>query len=194
MQDEHYLLQTTRLKDGGEQGSCSARYFILCINPRRTISFMHKKILHHVTLMCSDLQATTAFYHRELGLEPINKGELDYPGCFLQINAEQELHLAEMKDRPPSFRGHFCLQVQDFNRLFWRMDKLGILETSTWGKIRELPNGSIQFYVRDPANNLVEITSFPEARLSIDSLIFSHSLWGGTPYKSGLGDGRKYVP
>jgi len=150
--------------------------------------------LHHVTLMCDDLQSTAAFYHRELGLQPLDKGMLDYPGCFLRINADQELHLAEMEDGSPSFRGHFCLQVKNFNRIFWRMHALDILETSAWGKIRELPNGVIQFYVRDPAQNLVELTSFPEDREAIDPSIFAHPFWGGTPYQSGLGDGRKYVP
>lgn len=150
--------------------------------------------LHHVTLMCSDLQATAAFYHRELGLEPIDKGALDYPGCFLSINASQELHLAEMEDNTPSFRGHFCVQVKNFNQLFWRMEALGILEVTPWGKVRELPNGSIQFYVRDPARNLVELTSFPGDRAGIDPAIFKHTLWGGTPYVSGRNDGRKYDP
>lgn len=164
------------------------------VHPLNNCAFMPLNRLHHVTLMCTDLQETAAFYHQELGLEPIDKGALDYPGCFFKINADQELHLAEMEDEDPSFRGHFCLQINDFNRLFWRMEALGILEVSAWGKIRELPNGSIQFYVRDPAHNLVELTSFPTERDSIDPAIFSHHHWGGQPYKSGLGDGRKYNP
>lgn len=155
---------------------------------------MPATFLHHVTLMCSDLQATAAFYHRELGLEIIDKGPLDYPATFFRLNDKQELHLAEMADENPSFRGHFCLQVRDFNRLFWRMEELGLLETSAWGKIRELPNGVIQFYVRDPANNLVELTSFAQDRALIDPAIFEHPAWGGTPYSSGLGDGRRYRP
>ena len=150
--------------------------------------------LHHVTLMCTDLQQTADFYHQQLGLEVLDKGPFDYPACFFKINELQELHLAEMPDENPSFRGHFCLQVANFSAVFWRMDELGILETAPWGKIRELPGCSLQCYVRDPANNLVELTSLPEERAEIDPAILTHPLWGGTPYSSGLGDGRKYLP
>ena len=150
--------------------------------------------LHHVTLLCDDLQTCAAFYHREFGLEYVPKPGLDYPAAFFRINEIQELHLAEMPDEAPSFRGHFCLRVPDFNAIFWRMDALGILTTRPWGKVRELPGGVIQCYVRDPAGNLVEITSNPEERGAIDPAILEHPAWGGEPYCSGLNDGRTYQP
>lgn len=99
-----------------------------------------------------------------------------------------------MEDHPPSFRGHFCVEVRDFNAVFARMVELDILETEAWGRIRELPGGRIQFYVRDPAGNLVEITSRPQDRPGISPAVFEHPGWGGSPYQSGLNDGRIYRP
>ena len=139
--------------------------------------------IHHVTLMVSDLAATRAFYTRELGLTERYVEGLDYPGAFLIVNDRQELHLAQLPDEAPSFRGHFCLRVSDFNAVFHRMKELGVLDTAPWGRIRELPDRSLQLYVRDPSGNLVEITSEPERREEIDPSIFSDALYGGEPYR-----------
>jgi catechol 2,3-dioxygenase-like lactoylglutathione lyase family enzyme len=149
-------------------------------------------LLHHVTLIVNDLQAAATFYHRELGLEIIDVPGLDYPAAFFRINELQELHLAEFPDVPASYRGHFCLRIDDFNAAFHRFRELGILDVGPWGKLRELPNGSLQLYVRDPAGNLVELTSRPEDRATIDPAIFAAEEWGGMPYQSGRADGRRY--
>ena len=141
--------------------------------------------IHHVTLMVDDLTAARYFYLREFGFTERRVEGLDYPGAFLRINDAQELHLAQIPDREPSFRGHFCLRVPDFSAVFHRMKALGTLATEPWGKIRELPGGSLQLYVRDPAGNLVEITSEPADRAAIDPVIFEDEYWGGTPFRLG---------
>ena len=139
--------------------------------------------IHHVTLMVNDLAAARAFYVREFGFTERKVEGLDYPGAFLIINDGQELHLAELPDGEPSFRGHFCLRVADFSAVFHRMKQLGIIDVQAWGRIRELPGGSLQLYLRDPAGNLVEITSEPEDRAGIDPAIFADELYGGGPYR-----------
>lgn len=150
--------------------------------------------LHHHTVLTNDLQSTTDFYVRELGLKVIPKSGLDYPGAFLRLNDHQELHIAELPDVPASFRGHCCLRVRNFNALYHRFAELGIIDVEAWGKLRELPGGVIQMYVRDPAGNLVEICSEPEDRAGIDPAILTGPYWGGTPFRSGLDDGRIYRP
>lgn len=139
--------------------------------------------IQHVTLIVTDLVACREFYEQELGLKARTVDNLDYPGAFLMINDRQELHLAELPDYPISFRGHFCLRVTDFSRLFWRMLHLGVLDTEPWGCIRELPNGSLQLYVRDPSNNLIELNSEPGDRNSIDERILRHPLFTDQPYR-----------
>lgn len=150
--------------------------------------------LHHVTLMVDDLQAAGDFYVKTLGLELLPAGDIDYPGAFLGINDGQQLHLAELRDQSPSFRGHFCLHVRNFNELYHHFRERDLIDTDPWGKLRELPTGSIQFYVRDPAGNLVEINSYPEDRVRIDPAVFTDSRWGGKTYTSGLDAGRTYDP
>lgn len=138
--------------------------------------------IQHVTLMVDDIHAAEDFYVGELGLEIIPKEGLDYPGLFLRMNDSQELHLAEMAD-VRSFRGHFCLRVRNFNTVFYRMRELAALDLRPWGKVRELDGGVMQFYVRDPAGNLVEICSEPEDRGEIDAGIMELPEWGGVPYR-----------
>ncbi len=141
--------------------------------------------IHHVTLMVDDLEAARRFYVDELGLSEPERKNIDYPGAFLVVNDRQQLHLAEFADRPPSFRGHFCLRVAPLLPLFHRMRELGALDISPWGRIRRLPNGSFQCYARDPAGNLVEFTSEPEE--VIDPAEFG-DLWLDSPYRSGRND------
>ncbi len=139
--------------------------------------------IHHITLMVTDLAAAREFYVGELGLTERRVEGLDYPGAFLVVNEAQELHLAQLPDEAPSFRGHFCLRVPDFSVVFHRMKELGVLDTTPWGRIRELPDRSLQLYVRDPSGNLVELTSEPEHRQAIDPSIFADALYGGEPYR-----------
>ena len=141
--------------------------------------------LHHVTLLVPDLTAAAAFYEREFGLERIPKEGLDYPGAFYHLNDHQQLHLAELPDGMPSFRGHFCLKVADFSKVFWRMRELGLLDLSPWGKVRELPDGSMQLYFRDPGGNLVEVCSEAGDRGGIDAGIFEVGEFGGGAYRYG---------
>lgn len=140
-------------------------------------------LLHHITLIVTNLAEAEAFYAEHFKLKRITVSGLDYPGAFFRLNDHQELHLAELPDKAPSFRGHFCLRVRNFNELFHRFRGLRILDTGPWGKLRELPNGSIQMYVRDPSGNLVEITSGAEDRSGIDPAVFEAQEWGGQPYR-----------
>ncbi|WP_116125738.1 VOC family protein [Lewinella sp. IMCC34183] len=139
--------------------------------------------IQHVNLIVSDLAAARDFYVREFGFSERKVEGLDYPGAFLVINEGQELHLAQLPSDAPAFRSHFCLRVADFSAVFHRMKALGVLDSEPWGRIRELPDRSLQMYVRDPSGNLVEITSEPEDRDGIDPAIFTDKAYGGEPYR-----------
>jgi lactoylglutathione lyase len=70
---------------------------------------------------------------------------------------DQQLHLFERETGPPRFH-HFALDVDDFEDAYLKAKELGLLEPETFGApVRELPDGSVQMYIRDPAGNLVEI-------------------------------------
>lgn len=125
--------------------------------------------IHHVTLVVQNLEEACAFYEAEFGLEALPAFKLDFPAQFYRINDEQQLHLTEWEDQP-SFRGHVCFQVDDFNRVFHRMKQQGRIDTSPWGKVRKLPDGAMQMFIRDPFDNLIEISCAPGTE--VDQAIF----------------------
>ncbi len=145
--------------------------------------------INHVALIVKDLEAACIFYEKELGLEPLPAFLFDYPTAFFKFNDQQQLHLTEWEDTH-SFRGHICVQVDDINTLFFRMKALGIIDIQPWGKVRRLPDGAIQMFVRDPSGNLVEFSSDPE--YPIDLKIFEDELYQEGIYVSGRNDFRGY--
>ena len=145
--------------------------------------------INHVTLIVDDLEASAKFYEYELGLEPLAAFIFDYPTAFFKINDTQQLHLSEWEDAQ-SMRGHVCLNVSDFNALFKRFKELDIIDLEAWGGIKKMPDGSMQMFVRDPANNLVELVSQPDA--DIDPAVFEDALFQKGIYVSGRNDFRGY--
>lgn len=145
--------------------------------------------INHVTLIVNNLEKAGEFYQNELGLEPLAAFKFDYPVMFFKFNDEQQLHLSEWEDTT-SFRGHICVQVDDFNKIFFRMKELQAIDVHPWGKVRQLPDGAMQMFVRDPAGNLVEISSSPGTE--VDPLIFQDELYEEGLYVSNRNDFRGY--
>jgi lactoylglutathione lyase len=145
--------------------------------------------LNHATLVVTNLEQARTFYEQELGLEPLPTFNLDFPAQFYRINDTQQLHVTEWPDQA-SFRGHVCFQVDDFNSLFYRMRELGVIDIAPWGKVRRLPDGAMQMFVRDPSGNLLEISCHPSS--VIDEAIFADDLVapGLSVYVSERNDGR----
>jgi hypothetical protein len=80
--------------------------------------------------------------------------------------------------------------MDDINETFWRMKALGIIDTSPWGKVRVLPGGNIQMFVRDPSGNLVELSNPPSFK--VDPKILEDELFQEGIYVSGRNDFRGY--
>ncbi|ARA92396.1 glyoxalase [Rhodothermaceae bacterium RA] len=116
--------------------------------------------INHVTLIVRDLDEAARFYEEAFELEPLPAFKFDYPAQFYRINDEQQLHLTEWED-VYSFRGHVCFQVDDFNAVYQRMKAMGRIDTAPWGRVRRLPDGGMQMFIRDPSGNLVEISAPP---------------------------------
>ena len=131
---------------------------------------MSVKQIHHVTMIVDNLERACDFYESVLGLEPVNMVNLDFPAQFYKVGERQQLHVTEWDD-VRSFRGHLCIQVDEFMPLFNKAKALGILDTGPWGKTRMLPDGSMQMFVRDPAGNLIEISC--KAGTPVDPSIFT---------------------
>ncbi|MDQ3534901.1 MAG: VOC family protein [Bacteroidota bacterium] len=145
--------------------------------------------INHVTLIVDNLEKAGEFYEKELGLEPLPAFNFDYPVMFFKFNDQQQLHISEWEDTT-SFRGHICVQVDDFNGLFKRVKELGIIDINPWGKVRKLPDGAMQMFIRDPSGNLVEISSQPGS--AVDPEIFEDELYEEGLYVSKRNDFRGY--
>lgn len=143
--------------------------------------------INHVTLIVKNLEEAGEFYEKDMGLEVLPAFNFDYPVLFFKFNEEQQLHLSEWEDKS-SFRGHVAIQVDDWNTMFWNFKKKGIIDIEPWGKVRRLPDGAMQMFVRDPSDNLVEITSDPSD--DIDKAIFEDELYEEGIYVSGRNDFR----
>ena len=147
--------------------------------------------INHVTLIVNNLEKAAEFYEKEFGMEPLPAFDLDFPAAFFKINDEQQLHISEWEDKQ-SFRGHLCLEVDNFNEIFFRTKELGIIDVNPWGKVRQLPDGAMQMFVRDPSGNLVEISSHPSYKNQLDPEIFEDELYKEGVYVSGRKDFRGY--
>ena len=147
------------------------------------------KKIHHVTLIVQNLEEACAFYEAEFGLEALPAFKLDFPAQFYRINDEQQLHITEWEDEP-SFRGHVCFQVEDFSSVFFRMKAQNRIDVTPWGKVRKLPDGAMQMFIRDPSGNLVEISCAPGT--DVDPSIFEDDelVQGEGIYVSNRDDGR----
>jgi catechol 2,3-dioxygenase-like lactoylglutathione lyase family enzyme len=145
--------------------------------------------INHVTLIVDQLEPAAEFYEHEMGLEVIPAFVFDYPTAFFKINDTQQLHLSEWEDAQ-SFRGHVCFKVNHFSQLFWRCKELDIIDTQPWGKVRRLPDGAMQMFIRDPSNNLVELSSSPD--YTPDPKILEDELYQDGLYVSGRDDFRGY--
>jgi catechol 2,3-dioxygenase-like lactoylglutathione lyase family enzyme len=109
-----------------------------------------------VSIHADDLETSARFYEELLGLERMPTPNLGGNILWLRLG-DQQLHLFERETGPPRFH-HFALDVDDFEAAYLKAKELGLLEANTFGAaVRELPDGAVQMYIRDPAGNLVEI-------------------------------------
>jgi len=50
------------------------------------------------------------------------------------------------------------------------MKEQGRIDTKPWGNVRKLPDGAMQMFIRDPFDNLIEISCSPDTE--VDPAIF----------------------
>jgi catechol-2,3-dioxygenase len=102
------------------------------------------------------MEESLRFYIDVFGMERLPSPDFSQHVEWLRLG-DQQLHL--FKDESPApERHHIALDVDDFEAAFLKAKELGALEERTFGaSVRELNDGAVQMYLRDPAGNLVEV-------------------------------------
>lgn len=113
--------------------------------------------LHHVSLLVADTAQSLRFYVGVLGLAPIERPDLGFPGAWLALGAQQ-LHLMELPN-PDAIQGrvahagrdrHFAVQVAALEPFVARLDAAGVVFTHS-------RSGRASIFCRDPDGNGLEL-------------------------------------
>jgi YD repeat-containing protein len=111
---------------------------------------------NHVSIHANRLDESVRFYEEVFGMEKIPTYNFAFPVQYLRLG-DLQLHIFERETPAPVYH-HIGINVDDFEETYRRSSERGILESDAFYQdIYELPDGSVQMYVRDPAGNLVEI-------------------------------------
>ena len=114
-------------------------------------------LIHHASLVISDLQKSMAFYHGVLGLQQIERPDLGFPGAWLKVG-DQQIHLLEL-DNPDPTTGrpahggrdrHVAMTVSSIAEVKEELDKNGLNYTMS-------KSGRKALFCRDPDGNAIEI-------------------------------------
>ena len=102
------------------------------------------------------MEESLRFYIDVFGMERLPSPDFSQHVEWLRLG-EQQLHLFLRETPAPEFH-HIALDVDDFEAAYLKAPELGLLDEDAFGAgVRELPDGAVQMYIRDPAGNLVEI-------------------------------------
>jgi lactoylglutathione lyase len=110
---------------------------------------------NHVSILAVDMDASLAFYTEVLGMERIPSPDFDVHVEWLRLG-DQQLHLFRRETPAPPYH-HLGIDVDDFEAAYVVAKERGLLDTAFGAPVRELNDGSVQLYLRDPAGNLVEL-------------------------------------
>jgi catechol 2,3-dioxygenase-like lactoylglutathione lyase family enzyme len=99
---------------------------------------------------------TRQFYRELLGLSeiPVPKSLQHLNLIWFQLDADTELHLFIENDIDSSSNRHFCLVVDKIQPIRTTLEEANY---DVWD-VEEIP-GRPRFFVRDPSNNIVEISA-----------------------------------
>jgi 2,4'-dihydroxyacetophenone dioxygenase len=132
----------------------------------------------HVSISATDLEESVRFYTDFFGMEEVPSPDFSGPVRWLRVG-DLQLHLFLDEDPAPE-RHHFALDVDDFEAAYRRAEELGVRDGGRYSSVRELPDGAVQMYLRDPAGNLVEV-NWPDVTTLDREVIPEIQKIGGDP-------------
>ena len=149
--------------------------------------------INHVSVNALNLRQSVDFYVELLAAEPIPTPNFGVPVQWLALGRTQ-LHLYE-KDLQPTSLHHFAVTVDDLEPPYRVAERLNAFDRQAFGNhLVELPGNVVQLYLRDPANNLVEINQYDVDRLPADLRAALRGIWDINPQDDENMRGRLFVP
>ena len=112
--------------------------------------------LTHVSIHAYDLEESLRFYTDVFGMQRVPSPDFEHPVEWLQLG-DLQLHLFLRDTAAPDFH-HIGIDVDDFEAAYKVAAERGLFDQDAWSpNVRELIDGAVQMYLRDPAGNLVEV-------------------------------------
>ncbi|WP_042805918.1 VOC family protein [Thioalkalivibrio sp. ALE19] len=118
--------------------------------------------VHHVSVVVSDPERAATFYGDLLGLAPLPRPDLGFPGRWFDLGDGRALHLLGVPNPDPVERGvaggrdrHLALVVDGLEALLGRLEAAGF-------PAQRSRSGRPAAFVRDPDGNTVEFVAAGE--------------------------------
>jgi catechol 2,3-dioxygenase-like lactoylglutathione lyase family enzyme len=110
----------------------------------------------HVSIHAYDLEESLRFYTDVFGMRRVPSPDFEHPVEWLELG-DLQLHLF-LRDTPAPDFHHIGIDVDDFEAAYKVAAERGLFDQDAWSpNVRELIDGAVQMYLRDPAGNLVEV-------------------------------------
>jgi catechol 2,3-dioxygenase-like lactoylglutathione lyase family enzyme len=116
----------------------------------------------HVSVHAYSFEESLRFYVDVFGMRHVDSPDFAFPVEWLEFG-DQQLHLF-LRDEvaAPEFH-HIGLDVDDFEAVYRVACERDLFDPAAGSpNVRELNDGAVQMYLRDPAGNLVEV-NWPDA-------------------------------
>ncbi len=115
-------------------------------------------LLHHSSLMISDLEASIKFYTEIVGLQQVERPDLGFPGAWFQLGENQQLHILLLNNIDPTTGRpehggrdrHIALTVDNFDLVLKTLENNNIFFTMS-------KSGRKALFFRDLDANAIEI-------------------------------------
>ena len=149
--------------------------------------------INHVSINALELQDSVDFYVDLLQAEPIVTPNFGLPVQWLALGRTQ-LHLFQ-KDLKPTSHHHLGITVDDLEPVYRAAERRDAFDYDAFGNhLVEVPGDVAQLYVRDPANNLIEIDHHGVDRLPDDLRAQMKGLWDFNPQTEDQMRAALFVP
>lgn len=120
--------------------------------------------MNHISFPVRDLERSLRFYREVLGLEPIPRPDLPFPGAWLARN-DIQVHLiqppegVELGSPPPTLNplgGHVAFAIADYDAVVAALHEAGVETLEAGTEVGQL-------WIRDPDGNLIELIKINDA-------------------------------